>query len=143
MTAFRPGWDAFPPALWEFYTTYRLSTLTTLRPDGRPHTVPVGVMLDAENECGWIITRATSRKVTNILDAERRGETAHVTVCQVERGQWSTIEGRASVVLDPVGIERATTLYAERYRPPSSNREGRAAIRIDIDRILCSRGLVG
>jgi len=138
MTSFCPGWDAFPAELWAFYADYRLNTLTTLRPDGRPHTVPVGVMLDAEEQCAWIITRVTSRKVANIKRAEQRGEVAHVTVCQVDGGRWSTIEGRATVVSDAASITRAKTLYAARYRPPSESDEGRVAIRIEVDRILAS-----
>ena len=46
MTSFVPGWDAFPQSLLGFWTERHLCSLTTLRPDGRPHVVPVGVVLD-------------------------------------------------------------------------------------------------
>lgn len=138
MTAFRPGWGSFPTKLWAFYGEYVLNTLTTLRPDGRPHVVPVGVTLDAENECAWIITRDGSRKVANIRDAALSEDGARVAVCQVDGPRWSTIEGRASIVTDAAQIERAKQLYTERYRRPAENDEGRVAIRIEIDRIVHS-----
>lgn len=136
MTAFRPGWDSFPPKLWDFYAEYQLNTLTTLRPNGMPHTVPVGMMLDPVNECAWIITQAPSRKVANVRAAGEAG--APVTLCQVDGGRWSTIEGRATVVEDRAWIERAKELYAERYRQPSANDDERVAIRIEIDRFVHS-----
>lgn len=140
MTSFRPGWGSFPAKLAEFYSEYQLSTLTTLRPDGRPHTVPVGVILDEENECAWIITRDGSRKVANVREGARTagGAGAPVTVCQVDGARWSTLEGRATVESDQESVARAKALYTERYRAPTSPDEGRVAIRIVIDRIVHS-----
>lgn len=135
MTSFRPGWDALPPKIRDFYATYLLNTLTTLRPDGRPHVVPVGVTLDPEWECAWIITRAGSRKVRNVEAGAATPEGARVAVCQVDGPRWSTIEGTARVVTDPDSVARAVECYAARYRQPSENPE-RVAIRIEVDRIL-------
>jgi PPOX class probable F420-dependent enzyme len=138
MTVFLPGWDAYPQKLWDFYAEYHLNSLSTVRPDGRPHAVPVGVTLDPVNECAWIITRDGSRKVANIREAALTEQGARVAVCQVDGPRWSTIEGRAQVVTDPEQIERAKTLYTERYRRPAENDEGRVAIRIEIDRFVHS-----
>lgn len=51
----------------EFLSEYHLCTLTTLRPNGRPHVVPVGVTVDAAAGVARVITRKSSRKVANIL----------------------------------------------------------------------------
>src|SRR3954463_12443984 len=65
VTSWRPGWDDFPQALLDFWTERHLCTLTTLREDGRPHVVPVGVALDLEQRCAWVITGRESRKARN------------------------------------------------------------------------------
>ena len=138
MTSWTPGWGDFPDALLEFWTERHLHTLTTLRPDGRPHVVPVGVALDHEQECSWVITRGGSRKVRNLLDAGDAG--GQVATCAVDGGRWSTLEGTGVVVRDPESVARACERYAARYRTPSPNPE-RVAIRITVDRFVGSAGL--
>ena len=139
MSIFRPGWDAFPDKLWDFYAEHHLNTLATVRPDGRPHVVPVGVTLDPVQQCAWVITSDGSRKVKSIRSAGDEGML--VAACQVDGGRWSTIEGRATVVTDQASIDRAVEMYAQRYRQPSVNPD-RVAIRIEIDRIVHSRALL-
>ncbi|WP_232677410.1 pyridoxamine 5'-phosphate oxidase family protein [Nocardioides sp. R-C-SC26] len=138
MPSWVPRWDDVPPALLEFWTERHLCMLTTLRPDGRPHLVPVGVALDLEQQCAWVITRGGSRKAANLRDA---GPGALVSAGAVDGGRWSTLEGRARVTEDPAEIERACDRYASRYRTPQPNPE-RVAIRIEIDRFLASAGLL-
>ena len=41
-----------------FWTERHLCTLTTIRPDGTPHVVPVGVTLDVETATARVITSA-------------------------------------------------------------------------------------
>lgn len=135
MSAWTPGWDDVPGDLLAFWTERHLCTLTTLRADGRPHVVPVGVTLDVEQECAWIITSPTSRKVRNLLEA---GGSGPVATCQVDGARWSTIEGIGQVVRDAASIGRAVERYAARYRTPRENPQ-RVAIRIDVERILHSR----
>lgn len=139
MSAWRPGWGEFPPALLEFWTERHLCTLTTLRPDGRPHVVPVGVVLDHEQECAWVISSGGSRKVRNLLAAGEDG--GQVAACQVEGRDWSTLEGGAVVLHDPASVARACERYAERYRQPRPNRE-RVAIRVRVDRFLASASML-
>ena len=139
MTSFTPGWDDFPTALLDFWTERHLCTLTTLRPDGRPHVVPVGAALDLERGCAWVITRRGSRKVANLLAA---GPGTPIAVCSVEGSAWSTLEGLASVTQDVDDVARACERYAARYREPKPNPE-RVAIRIDVARFLGSAGLLG
>lgn len=136
MPFFRPGWDALPAKIATFYGEYVLNSLTTLRPDGRPHVVPVGVTLDTEQQCAWIITRAGSRKVKNIEAGSTDEQGALVAVCQVDGPRWSTIEGRGRVVTDPESVDRAIELYTARYRMPAQNDSTRVAIRIEVDRIV-------
>ena len=131
MTSWVPGWHDFPPALLEFWTERHLCTLTTLREDGRPHVVPVGVALDREQQCAWVITSRESRKATNL------GSSSLVAACQVDGRRWSTLEGRASVHDDPESVARAEERYAARYRTPRLNPE-RVALRIEVDRFLHS-----
>ncbi|WP_193606597.1 pyridoxamine 5'-phosphate oxidase family protein [Nocardioides lijunqiniae] len=131
MTSWRPGWDAFPQPLLDFWTERHLCTLTTLRPDGRPHVVPVGVALDVEQRCAWVITNDVSRKARNVAGG------GVVAACQVDGGRWSTLEGHATVVSDPASVARACERYASRYRTPREN-PTRVAIRIEVERFMSS-----
>ena len=135
MTSWRPGWDAFPAALLDFWTERHLCTLTTLRADGLPHVVPVGTVLDLEERCAWVITNRTSVKVRHVEHTDR------VAICQVDGRRWSTLEGRAAVLRDEASVRRAEQQYAGRYRQPRPNPD-RVAVRIEVDRFLVSRGLV-
>ncbi len=134
MTAWRPGWGEFPEALLEFWTERHLCTLSTLRPDGRLHVVPVGVALDHEQQCAWVITNDASRKARNLAGG------GQVAACQVDRARWSTLEGHGSVVDDEESVARACERYAARYRTPREN-PTRVAIRIDVERFVSSARL--
>jgi PPOX class probable F420-dependent enzyme len=131
MTHWRPGWEDFPQALLEFWTERHLCTLTTLRADGRPHVVPVGVALDLEERCAWVIAAGTSVKISQ-LRADGR-----LAASQVDGRRWSTLEGTGTVLTDPASVARACDRYAARYRVPRENPE-RVAVRIEVDRFLMS-----
>lgn len=133
MASWRPAWHDFPPSLLEFWTERHLCTLTTLRTDGRPHVTPVGVALDPERRCAWVITSRTSLKVRHIARDPR------IAACQVDGRHWSTLEGTAQVLADAGSVRRAEERYAMRYRTPRPNPE-RVALRIDVDRFLVSPG---
>jgi PPOX class probable F420-dependent enzyme len=139
MTAWTPGWGDFPPPLLDFWTERHLCTLTTLRPDGRPHVVPVGVALDHEQRCAWVITSGSSHKVRHLPDAGEDG--AQVAACAVDGARWSTVEGTATVHRDADAVARAVERYAARYRVPREN-PARVAIRIEVARFLGSASLV-
>ena len=132
MASWHPDWEHFPASLWEFWTERHLCTLTTLRRDGRPHVTPVGVALDLDQRCAWVITSRTSLKARHIARDGR------IAACQVDGRHWSTIEGTARVLTDAESVRRAEAQYASRYRTPRPNPE-RVALRIDIDRILVSQ----
>ncbi|MFJ5222560.1 pyridoxamine 5'-phosphate oxidase family protein [Streptomyces sp. NPDC088400] len=118
----------------EFWNEYHLSTLTTVRPNGRPHVVPVGVTVDFEAGIARVITGKSSKKVANILGA-LPGQ-ARVSVCQVEGGRWATLEGVAEVRTHPDVVADAVARYGARYgRTPTPNPE-RVVIEITIDRAM-------
>ncbi|MBT2405556.1 MULTISPECIES: pyridoxamine 5'-phosphate oxidase family protein [unclassified Streptomyces] len=122
-----------PDSYLEFWNEYHLCTLTTLRPDGRPHVVPVGVTIDAAAGVARVITRKSSRKVANVLASDGA---ARVAVCQVDGGRWATLEGVAEVCTDIATVEDAVARYGERYgRTPAPDPE-RVVIRISIERAM-------
>lgn len=135
MASWTPGWDAFPSPLLDFWTERHLCTLTTLRRDGTPHVVPVGVALDPEQRCAWVITSRTSAKVRHVTDDGR------VAASQVDGRHWSTLEGVAEVRTDEDSVRRAVERYAARYRQPRPNPD-RVALRIEVGRFLVSSAFV-
>jgi len=120
------------PELLAFLTERHLATLTTLRPDGSPHVVPVGVTYDPATRTARVITSGTSAKVRHVRDGGGR-----VAVCQVDGRRWVTLEGTAQVRDDAASVAEAVERYARRYRQPREN-PARVAIEISVDRILGS-----
>lgn len=112
-----------------FLAERHLATLTTLRPDGSPHVVPVGFSYDADAGLARIITFAASRKVHHLADGGR------AAVSQVDGGRWLTLEGAARITADPDDVAAAVAGYAARYRQPNE-RADRVAIEITVDRVL-------
>jgi PPOX class probable F420-dependent enzyme len=119
----------------QFWRERHLCTLTTLRADGTPHVVPVGVTLDAGTGTARVITSRGSRKARHVAAAGPGG--ARVAVCQVDGRWWSTLEGRAVVREEPEVVADAERRYAERYRTPRPNPE-RVVIEIAVTRVLGS-----
>ena len=126
--------------LADFWREYRFATLTTLRPDGTPHVVPVSVTYEPEAPAplgtARVVTRRGSRKARNIAAAGEEG--MRVALCQVDRGRWSTLEGRARIREDAASIADAERRYEERYgRRPAPSPE-RVLIEITVERTLGS-----
>ncbi|SCE79210.1 pyridoxamine 5'-phosphate oxidase family protein [Micromonospora mirobrigensis] len=118
-----------------FFRVRHLATLTTLRADGTPHVVPVGVTFDAEAGLARVITSGTSAKARHVAAAGPEG--TPVAVCQVDGRWWLTVEGRAVLRTDPEAVAEAERRYAERYRQPRPNPE-RVVIEIAVTRLLGS-----
>jgi PPOX class probable F420-dependent enzyme len=118
------------PELLAFLTERHLATFTTLRADGSPHVVPVGVTYDAATRTARVITSGSSAKARHVRDGQPR-----VAVCQVEGRRWVTLEGTAVVREDADAVADAVERYARRYRQPREN-PARVAIEISVDRIL-------
>ncbi|UQX89837.1 TIGR03618 family F420-dependent PPOX class oxidoreductase [Jatrophihabitans telluris] len=115
-----------------FFSERHLATLTTLRPDGSPHVVPVGLTFDPDTLLARVICSAASRKARNVSTASGLVRAA---VCQVDGRRWNTLEGRARVLDDPADVAEAERRYAARYRVPRPNPQ-RVVIEIAVDRIL-------
>jgi PPOX class probable F420-dependent enzyme len=118
------------PELLAFLTERHLATLTTLRRDGSPHVVPVGVTYDPATRTARVITSGTSAKARHVRDGQPR-----VAVCQVDGRRWITLEGTAAVRDEAAAVADAVERYARRYRQPREN-PARVAIEISVDRIL-------
>lgn len=73
------------PEYLAFWRERHVCTLTTPRPDGTPHVVPVGVTYDPEAGLARVISNKHSKKVRNILAAQAaQPGGARVAVCQME-----------------------------------------------------------
>ena len=118
------------PGLLELLTERHLATLTTLRADGSPHVVPVGVTYDPATATARVITSGTSAKARHVRAGQQR-----VAVCQVDGRRWITLEGTAAVRDDPASVADAVQRYARRYRQPREN-PARVVLEISVDRVL-------
>jgi len=123
-------------ALTEFLTERHLAILTLVRPDGRPHSTPIGFMWDEESEVVKIITWSGSLK-TRLLE---KGNLVG-SIAQVDGGRWVTFEGNCSVSADPEVCKDAVERYARRYSPPKDRGVDRRVITMTVSRILASNSL--
>ena len=129
--------DLVAAELRGFWRERLLSTLTTLRPNGSPHVVPVGVTVDDEFAVARVICSRGSVKARNVRAAGESG--ARVALSQVDHRRWSTLEGVAFVREDEESVRDAEARYAARYgRKPRPNPE-RVVLEIVIDRTLGMR----
>src|SRR3954470_20613014 len=101
------------PDVLAFLTERHLATLATLRPDGSPHVVPVGVTYDPTTRTARVITSGTSAKVRHVRDGGGR-----VAVCQVEGRRGVPLGGRAEVRDGAPPGAGGVGRYARRYRQP-------------------------
>ena len=113
----------------EFMRENYLATLTTLRPDGSPHVVPVGFTFDIDNNIVRVITFAKSMKARHAAQGGR------AVVSQVDRGRWITLEGTVRLRTEAEIIDKAVEAYASRYRQPKV-REDRVVIEITVDKVM-------
>lgn len=118
--------DAFA-AFWQ---ERHLCTLSTARPEGPPHVVPVGATLDLDSGIARVITSGTSYKARLI-----GGQDAQVALCQVDGRRWSTLEGRAVLRTEPEQVADAERRYAARYKPPRVN-PSRVVVEIQVTHVL-------
>jgi PPOX class probable F420-dependent enzyme len=121
-----------PDAALRFLFDRHLASLSTLRPDGSQHVVPVGFTWDDAHRLARVITSGTSLKARN---AALTG--ARAALCQVDGRYWLTLEGPVQVLTDPESVAEAEQRYATRYRPPRENPQ-RVVLQIAVDRVLGS-----
>ena len=135
--ALRP--HELPPAALEFLAERHLATLTTLRPDGTPHVVPVGFTWDVDRAVARVIASRSTRKVRN---AGHTSAGCPAVLCQVDGRRWLALEGTARVLEDADSVREAERRYAERYRVPRPNPE-RVVLVVDVDRVVGDSTVVG
>lgn len=123
--------DPHNPALREFWRERHLCTVTFIRRDGRPHVIPMGVVLADDPDTAWAITSRDSFKA-RLLHVP-----GPIAVCQVDGARWSTLEGNAAVLSDEASVAEAVRMYASRYRTPRPNPD-RVAIRMTVEKIIGS-----
>jgi len=117
----------------QFWTERRLASLTTVRANGTPHVVAVGVTVDFDQRLARVITSGTSHKARLVRAAGDAGLAA--AICQFEGRTWSTLEGRIHLRDDEASVRDAETRYAARYRQPRENPH-RVVLELTIGRVL-------
>ncbi|CDR08147.1 pyridoxamine 5'-phosphate oxidase family protein [Streptomyces iranensis] len=122
------------PEYLDFWRERHVCTLTTPRPDGTPHVVPVGVTYDPEAGLARVIANRHSRKVAHVRAAGEGG--ARVAVCQLAGRRWATLEGLAVVREEPELIADAERRYAERYQRTPRPNPDRVVIEIALTRAM-------
>lgn len=118
-----------PEDVLRFLGERHVATLTTVRPNGLPHVVPVGFAFDPATRIARVITDRASRKALNLAGGGR------AVLCQVDGGRWLSLEGDGRVADGPSAVAAAEAAYAARYGAPSVNAT-RVAIEIVVDRVL-------
>ncbi len=124
------------PAFEDFVGERHLAVLTLVRPNGRPHSTPVGFTWDGDTGSARVITWSGSVKVKLLESGHLLG-----SICQVDGGRWLTIEGVARVTSDPGICADAIAAYTARYRPPKDRGDDRRVVLIEASRILASAHL--
>src|SRR4051794_9681099 len=89
------------PRVRDFWSERHLCAVTFLKADGRPHVVPMGVVLSDDSDAAWAITSGTSFK------AKLLGRPSPVAICQVDGARWTTIQGIATLRADEASILEA------------------------------------
>ncbi|MFC4629636.1 pyridoxamine 5'-phosphate oxidase family protein [Promicromonospora alba] len=119
-----------------FVTERHLATLTTLRPDGTPHVVPVAFTWDVEEGVARITTNRNSFKARHATPLSDGGA-PRAALCQVAGGRWITLEGTIAVSEDEAEIADAVERYARRYRQLGPNPD-RIVLRVTVDKVMAS-----
>ncbi|RYV52501.1 pyridoxamine 5'-phosphate oxidase family protein [Pengzhenrongella frigida] len=126
---------ALTPDQLEFVTVRHLATLTTVRPDGTPHVVPVAFTWDADAARARITTRVTSHKARTVERGGPDGAPLRAALCQFEGQRWLTLEGTVTLSRDPELIAVAVARYADRYRQ-LGEQPARVVLHLAVDRVM-------
>ena len=118
-----------------FVTDRHLATLTTVRPNGSPHVVPVAFTWDPDRGVARITTRVTSVKARTIERGGPGGAALRAALCQFEGQRWLTLEGTVTLSRDPAQIEEAVERYADRYRR-LGEQPTRVVLHVAVDRVM-------
>ncbi|MEU6185744.1 PPOX class F420-dependent oxidoreductase [Nocardia sp. NPDC047038] len=116
----------------DFLAKPLLATLSTIRPDGSLHAVPVRFTWDDDMRLARVMTVASSRKARNL--AANPG--SRVALCQVADFRWITLEGTATVSDDPREVADGVSRYTRRYLSPPPDPPGRVVVTIAVDSVM-------
>jgi len=129
--------DELDAAALGFVAERHIATLSTLRPDGTVHVVPVAFMYDHDERKVRVIAPASTMKVANV---RRHGR---ATVSWVDGGRWGTMEGPAEVRVDDASVARTREDYTAKYGPPHGTTTDYVSIEIAVDRVMGRFSLPG
>ncbi|POM23772.1 Pyridoxamine 5'-phosphate oxidase [Actinomadura rubteroloni] len=115
-----------------FVSDAQVGVLTTLRPDGTPHSVPVCFTFDPGAGLVRVLTRAASRKARNVIESPG----GRATICQVAGPKFLSMEGTAEVSGERARVEEGARWYAKRYAYAPPSPPDRVVIEIAVDRVL-------
>lgn len=108
---------------------YRSIWLSTTRPDGRPHCVPVWYYWLPAEKLVYIATHYTSVKARNLQHQP------YVILCAGNADDTIILEGVAHLVTAEEGRQFANSLWMEKYVDPYSGTK--ATLGHEDDRIYC------
>jgi F420H(2)-dependent biliverdin reductase len=111
-----------------FLAERHLATVSTQRPDGSLHAVPVGFTVNNDATYAWVITSSGSTKIRNIESGSR------ACLCQVDGRRWLSLEGPATIHAEPEIVAEAVRRYTQRYQAPRPNPR-RVCLEVRIERI--------
>jgi PPOX class probable F420-dependent enzyme len=111
-----------------FLAERHLATMSTQRPDGSLHAVPVGFTSDPDATSAWVITSSRSTKIRNVESGSR------ACLCQVDGRRWLSLEGPATIHAEPEIVAEAVRRYTQRYQAPRPNPR-RVCLEVRIERI--------
>jgi PPOX class probable F420-dependent enzyme len=124
--------NPLPAPAQAFLAEPHLATLTTIRPDGSPHAVPVRFTWDGDAGLARVMTTASSRKARNLTT----NPGSRVALCQVAGFRWITLEGTATVSDDPRQVADSAAHYIRRYQSPPPDPPGRVVVTIAVDSVM-------
>jgi PPOX class probable F420-dependent enzyme len=121
-----------PAEAERFLTGDHVCSLSTVRPDGTVHVVPVRFTWDGRAGLARVMTVEGRRKVRNLLT----GPGSRASLCQLVGYRWMTLEGPAEVSAHPARVAEGIRQYLKRYHSPPPAPPGLVVIEIKVDRVM-------
>src|SRR6478735_1685391 len=119
------------PEYLAFWRERHVCTLTTLRPDGTPHVVPVGVTYDPETRIARVITGGNIRKAAHVMAAgpecarsPRRSRTRYAATRSATSARHATTRSGSSSRSPWTGRSER----AEQFKPGNSGQHNGATV---------------
>jgi len=109
----------------------RIGRLGTVSADGEPHCVPVIYGYDVRGDCLWFMSRASTRKVANLLATER----AALSVDDPQAVRGVTLVGPTTIIEAGERHENVVAWLRERgLLSPDRDMTGQVAVRFEASR---------